>query len=145
MANQWSQVGPSSLEIGHHEHLTPLPGHHGWLHWFNLPVPNGGKPNIDLWPDVSEYSSSELFPAPGLTFENGQPALLFSSRHPQTVQRSCHTSQRCLLETDYVFAASLDTFIGWQFMVWMVPFYNGSPDRSTRQAGTRGYDVYATR
>jgi len=30
-------------------------GHHGWLHWFNSPLPAGGRPNTDLWPDVSYW------------------------------------------------------------------------------------------
>ncbi|KAF8878452.1 hypothetical protein BD779DRAFT_1628560, partial [Infundibulicybe gibba] len=63
------------------------PGHHGWLHWFNCPIPQGGRPNTDLWPDVSSYSPSELFPAPGLKYKSGDQAFLFSSRHPKTVQR----------------------------------------------------------
>lgn len=66
------------------------PGHHGWLHWFNYPIPDGGRPNTDLWPDVSEYSPSELFPAPGLKLANGEQTFLFSSRHPKTVQRHFH-------------------------------------------------------
>lgn len=63
------------------------PGHHGWLHWFNYPIPDGGRPNTDLWPDTSEYSPSELFPAPGLKYANGEQAFLFSSRHRKTVNR----------------------------------------------------------
>ncbi|KAI8983325.1 hypothetical protein BD414DRAFT_418734 [Trametes punicea] len=66
------------------------PGHHGWLHWFNYPIPDGGRPNVDLWPDVSEYSPSELFPAPGVKYADGTQAFLFSSRHPKTVQRHFH-------------------------------------------------------
>lgn len=66
------------------------PGHHGWLHWFNYPMPDGGRPNTDLWPDVSEYSPSELYPAPGLKHASGEQAFLFSSRHPKTVQRHFH-------------------------------------------------------
>jgi hypothetical protein len=50
-------------------------------------IPDGGHPNIDLWPDVSEYSPSELYPAPGLNHVSGEQATLFSSRHPRTVQR----------------------------------------------------------
>ncbi|KAI0344039.1 hypothetical protein BDW22DRAFT_1355324 [Trametopsis cervina] len=70
---------------------TPLdPHHHGWLHWFNYPIPDGGRPNTDLWPDVSEYSPSELFPAPGLKYANGDQAFLFSSRNPRTVERHFH-------------------------------------------------------
>ncbi|THH17145.1 hypothetical protein EW146_g3615 [Bondarzewia mesenterica] len=66
------------------------PGHHGWLHWFTYPVPDGGNLNIDLWPDTSEYSPSELYPAPGFKHNNGDQAFLFSSRHPKTVQRHFH-------------------------------------------------------
>ncbi|EPS99637.1 hypothetical protein FOMPIDRAFT_1163840 [Fomitopsis schrenkii] len=66
------------------------PHHHGWLHWFNHPIPDGGRPNTDLWPDLSEYSPSELYPAPGLKYPSGEQAFLFSSRHPKTVQRHFH-------------------------------------------------------
>ncbi|OSD05759.1 hypothetical protein PYCCODRAFT_1384775 [Trametes coccinea BRFM310] len=66
------------------------PGHHGWLHWFNYPIPDGGRPNTDLWPDTSEYTPSELFPAPGIKYADGRQAFLFSSRHPKTVQRHFH-------------------------------------------------------
>ncbi|KAJ3849756.1 hypothetical protein EV368DRAFT_75524 [Lentinula lateritia] len=70
------------------------PGHHGWLHWFNYPIPNGGRPTIDPWPDVSEYSPSELYPVPGVKSPSGEPASLFSSRHPKTVQRHFHWMAR---------------------------------------------------
>ena len=63
------------------------PHHHGWLHWVNYPIPDGGRPNTDLWPDLSEYSPSELYPVPGLKYANGEQAFLFSSRNPKTVQR----------------------------------------------------------
>ncbi|KAJ3929454.1 MAG: hypothetical protein NXY57DRAFT_1050018 [Lentinula lateritia] len=70
------------------------PGHHGWLHWFNYPIPNGGRPTIDPWPDVSEYSPSELYTVPGVNSPSGEPATLFSSRHPKTVQRHFHWMAR---------------------------------------------------
>ncbi|KAF6758877.1 xylosidase/arabinosidase [Ephemerocybe angulata] len=66
------------------------PGHHGWLHWFDKPIPEGGRPNLDLWPDVSSYSEAELYPAPGLKMKSGEPAMLFSSRNAKTVQRHFH-------------------------------------------------------
>ncbi|KAI6028939.1 hypothetical protein EDC04DRAFT_2926311 [Pisolithus marmoratus] len=66
------------------------PGHHGWLHWTDGIVSQGGRPNVDLWPDTSEYSPSELFPIPGLNMANGEPAVVFSSRHPKTVRRHFH-------------------------------------------------------
>ncbi|KAK7468293.1 hypothetical protein VKT23_002807 [Stygiomarasmius scandens] len=69
-------------------------GHHGWLHWFNHPIPDGGRPNTDLWPDLSEYSPSELFPAPGITYKTGEQAFVFSSRNSKTVQRHFHWMAR---------------------------------------------------
>jgi hypothetical protein len=68
---------------------THLPriGHHGWLHWMNDPITAGGYPNTDLWPDVSTYSREELFPIEGLEMQDGNPPMVFSSRHPKTVHR----------------------------------------------------------
>ncbi|KAG2134923.1 uncharacterized protein EDB93DRAFT_1172026 [Suillus bovinus] len=66
------------------------PNHHGWLHWFDKPIPDGGRPNTDLWPDVSEYSPSELFLAPDLQNADGEPVFLFSSRNSKTVRRHFH-------------------------------------------------------
>ncbi|KAF8907673.1 hypothetical protein CPB84DRAFT_1822441 [Gymnopilus junonius] len=53
-------------------------------------MPDGGRPNTDVWPDVSSYSPSELFPAPGLKTQSGDPVFLFSSRNAKTVQRHFH-------------------------------------------------------
>jgi hypothetical protein len=36
---------------------------------------------------VSAYEPSELFPVPGLEMQDGAQALVFSSRHPKTVNR----------------------------------------------------------
>nr|VWP01827.1 Alcohol dehydrogenase [Ganoderma boninense] len=83
------------------------PGHHGWLHWFNYPIPNGGRPNTDLWPDTSEYTPSELFAAPGLRYADGEQAFVFSSRHPRTVQR--HFNWMALHGVDGAF---LQRFLG---------------------------------
>ncbi|KAG8753122.1 hypothetical protein FRC14_006414, partial [Serendipita sp. 396] len=70
-------------------------GHHGWLHWFDKPLSEGGHPNFDLFPDVTDYTPEELYPAPGLTFpHNNQPAKLFSSRNPTTVNRHFHWMAR---------------------------------------------------
>ncbi|KAF7978939.1 hypothetical protein HWV62_44153 [Athelia sp. TMB] len=66
------------------------PDHHGWLHWFNFPLPDGGRPNTDLWPDTSDYTAEELYPATGLVLPSGETPSLFSSRHPLTVQRHFH-------------------------------------------------------
>ena len=70
--------------------------------------PDGGRPNTDLWPDVSEYSPSELYPAPGLNFASGEQAKLFSSRNPSTVQRYIYLSIYCSKINIYDKAFQLD-------------------------------------
>jgi hypothetical protein len=62
-----------------------IAGHSGWLHWFD-----GERPTLDVWPDVSSYSPSELYPAHDLKLKTGEQAFLYSSRHPKTVQRHFH-------------------------------------------------------
>ncbi|KIO17144.1 hypothetical protein M407DRAFT_33210, partial [Tulasnella calospora MUT 4182] len=59
---------------------------------FEQPIPAGGHPRFDLWPDVSSYDAKELYPVPGLTLPNtnGEPAKLFSSRNPATTKRHFH-------------------------------------------------------
>lgn len=85
----------------HAEQGLERTGHHGWIHWFDAPLPDGGRPTIDLWPDVSEYSPSELYPAPGLSLPsssssssaaaaNDSTPTLFSSRNPTSVRRHFH-------------------------------------------------------
>ncbi|KXN80802.1 Cytokinesis protein sepH [Leucoagaricus sp. SymC.cos] len=65
-------------------------GHHGWLQWFNNQSPDMKHPYVGLFPDVSSYSPSELYPVPGLTTNKNQQTFLFSSRNPITVQRHFH-------------------------------------------------------
>lgn len=93
--------------------IYPLQGHHGWLHWFNYPIPDGGRPNTDVWPDVSSYSPSELFPAPGLKTKSGEQTFLFSSRNAKTVQRyvfkKLHRPRNL-----HKFIFQKDISIGWQ-------------------------------
>ncbi|KXN82314.1 Serine/threonine-protein kinase HT1 [Leucoagaricus sp. SymC.cos] len=64
--------------------------HHGWLQWFNHQFPDMKHPCVDLFPDVSSYSPSELYPVPGLITNTNQQTFLFSSRNPITVQRHFH-------------------------------------------------------
>lgn len=63
---------------------------HRSLRRFERPVPEGGRPRFDLYPDVSSYRPGELFDVPGLTLADGSLAKLFSSRHQGTVQRHFH-------------------------------------------------------
>ncbi len=60
----------------------------GWKHWAsnrNKPFAPGNV-NVDLWPDISELGSDELF-ATGFRMSNGMAASVFSSFHRETVQR----------------------------------------------------------
>ena len=86
MESQLVQVSCVAQFLAFPSNLIPQ-GHHGWLHWFNYPIPDGGRPNTDVWPDVSSYSPSELYPAPGLKNMSGEQTFLFSSRNAKTVQR----------------------------------------------------------
>lgn len=68
---------------------------------FDRPLPDGGHPTFDLWPDVSDYGPDELFPAPGLSLPDGSTPKLFSSRHPATVGR--HFNYMARVGVDGVF------------------------------------------
>jgi hypothetical protein len=60
----------------------------GWFHWSrnrNRIAPE--TLTFEMWPDMSEYSPEEQYPAEGFTYPDGKPATLFSSANPKTVQR----------------------------------------------------------
>jgi hypothetical protein len=64
------------------------PAGEGWLHWSR----NGDRITprsltIEMWPDLTDFTQQELYPAPGFTNADGEQAYLFSSAHPQTVAR----------------------------------------------------------
>jgi hypothetical protein len=64
------------------------PADRGWLHWSRQRrriTPE--TVTFEMWPDLSEYTADEKYPAPGFTYPDGKPAHLFSSAHPRTVQR----------------------------------------------------------
>ena len=86
-AGDGEPIDPGVLHSWGSHCILTLQGHHGWLHWFNSPIPDGGRPCTDVWPDVSSCSPSELFPAPGLKNKSGEQTFLFSSRNAKTVQR----------------------------------------------------------
>jgi hypothetical protein len=62
------------------------PENHGWSHVFNGP-PSAAKLAFDTWPDMSELSKSEKYPAPGFTYPDGSQAYLYSAQNPKTVLR----------------------------------------------------------
>lgn len=57
----------------------------GWLHWAPG-EPNASNASFDLWPDTSELGPDELYPT-AMTMQSGQPAQVFSSHNPKTVER----------------------------------------------------------
>ena len=61
----------------------------GWCHWSNHgPLTSAtGSIHVEYWPDMSELTPEERFPAPGYTYPNGKQAELFSSHNPLTVLR----------------------------------------------------------
>ncbi|KAJ3809130.1 hypothetical protein F5876DRAFT_19019, partial [Lentinula aff. lateritia] len=70
---------------------------HDWSHWLTKcdEEGGGGKIATDLWPDMSRYPPSELFPVPGIKHKSRRQAFLFSSCNSKTVQRhfnwmACH-------------------------------------------------------
>jgi hypothetical protein len=60
----------------------------GWIHWSRDSRRLTPRTlTFEMWPDVSEYSPSERYPAPGFTYPDGRPAELFSSDNAATVLR----------------------------------------------------------
>jgi len=60
----------------------------GWRHWSrNRAKIAPDTVTFEMWPDLSEYTADEKYPAPGFTYPDGKPAHLFSSAHPKTVDR----------------------------------------------------------
>ena len=60
----------------------------GWVHWSDHSNRIGPETlKFDLWPDMSDYSAEEQYPAPGFTYPDGKPATLFSSHNPRTILR----------------------------------------------------------
>jgi hypothetical protein len=60
----------------------------GWRHWSrNHARLDPETVTFEMWPDESELTADERFPAPGFFSDEGQTAHLFSSVHPRTVLR----------------------------------------------------------
>lgn len=58
----------------------------GWIHWSRGQTPNPDNITFDMWPDLREYDSDELFPTEFI-YRDGSNAGLFSSYTPKTVDR----------------------------------------------------------
>jgi hypothetical protein len=60
----------------------------GWVHWSRDRLHITPQTlTFEMWPDLSEYTDAEKYPAPGFIFPDGRPAYLFSSANPRTVDR----------------------------------------------------------
>ncbi|KXN89312.1 hypothetical protein AN958_05885 [Leucoagaricus sp. SymC.cos] len=57
------------------------PDHHGWKQWFDEQTPDMERPHVDVYPDLSSYSPSELYPVPGLVNNTDEQCFLFSHFH----------------------------------------------------------------
>ena len=64
---------------------APEPGNF-WRHWGTLDTTAIEALTVDMYPDLREYGSDEKFPT-AYTLPNGEPAPVFSSVHPRTVER----------------------------------------------------------
>ncbi|MEM1212526.1 MAG: glycoside hydrolase family 71/99-like protein [Planctomycetota bacterium] len=58
----------------------------GWVHWGGRRQFPQRRSTVDMWPDMSEYTSAEKFPTP-YRHADGSVAHVFSSAHPRTVRR----------------------------------------------------------
>ena len=60
----------------------------GWVHWSRDSRRITPETlSFEMWPDLTDFSSEEEYPAPGFSHRDGQPAFLFSSANPRTVER----------------------------------------------------------
>lgn len=64
------------------------PANEGWKHWSRSQKSIAPDTlTFEMWPDLTEATDAEKYPAPGFTDPSGKPAHLFSSAHPKTVER----------------------------------------------------------
>jgi hypothetical protein len=60
----------------------------GWIHWSrNSRRLAPDTLTFEMWPDLTDYTPSERFPATGFRYPDGKPAELFSSDNAATVSR----------------------------------------------------------
>jgi hypothetical protein len=64
------------------------PAGEGWRHWSrNSRRITPRDLTVEMWPDLSEATAEESYPAPDFTHPDGSQASLFSSAQPRTVRR----------------------------------------------------------
>jgi len=76
----------------------------GWRHWGRTAAadPSPTEITIDMWPWTDEYRSEDLYPAGKMVLRDGQPAKLFSSNDPATVQRHFRWMRKHNIDGAYV-------------------------------------------
>src|SRR5439155_26623345 len=79
------------------------PAGRGWLHWSRNPSRLTPRTvTFEMWPDLSEYTDAEKYPAPGFSYPDGKQAHLFSSAHPRTVERHFRWMQQYGIDGAFV-------------------------------------------
>jgi hypothetical protein len=64
------------------------PANEGWRHWSRNSRRIAPETlTFEMWPDLTELTAEEKYPAPGFTHPDGSQAYLFSSAKPKTVER----------------------------------------------------------
>lgn len=60
----------------------------GWRHWSRSSDRlTPGTVTFEMWPDLGDFTPEERYRVPGFTYPDGQPAYLFSSASPLTIER----------------------------------------------------------
>ena len=66
----------------------PGDGGNQWIHWSRSTSTIASNTlTVDMWPDMTEYTTAEQYIAPGFTYPGDAQAYLFSAQNQQTVNR----------------------------------------------------------
>jgi len=115
----------------------------GWIHWCRNGTMTPENLSVDQWPELTGFSADELFPAGSMLTGNGQPAYLFSSTTPKTVER--HFNWMRQNQIDGVFLQRFvhpDTSGAWGHDEWVLHNVREAANRQGRIWAIE-YDVSA--
>lgn len=65
-----------------------------WQHWSRRPTITSQSLTFQMWPDLSEFTPSEKYAVPGMTYPDGTLAYLYSSVHQKTIDRHFQWMQK---------------------------------------------------
>ncbi|MEW4453942.1 glycoside hydrolase family 71/99-like protein [Bremerella sp. JC817] len=74
----------------------------GWLHWSRRSTITPQSLTFEMWPDLSEFSSTEKYAVPGFSHVGGTPAYLYSSVNKETIQRHFQWMQQYGIDGAFV-------------------------------------------